>query len=79
MYEGLMLTSQNDVDFMIHGLFSYNLFGQELWITTSHVYLLIVVISLIIFFIVGGQVFRKADKIPGVFQNILELPVHVRL
>jgi F-type H+-transporting ATPase subunit a len=75
MYEGLMLTSQNDVDFMIHGLFSYNLFGQELWITTSHVYLLIVVISLIIFFIVGGQVFRKADKIPGVFQNILEIIV----
>ena len=32
-----------DVDFYIKGLFKYNLFGQELWFTTTHVGLIIVV------------------------------------
>ena len=61
------------VDFMIHGIFSYELFGQTVWITTSHVCLLIVVLVLTIFFIAGGQVFRHASEVPKGFQNRIGL------
>ncbi len=32
MGQGILLSQEAEVDFMIHGVFSYNLFGQELWI-----------------------------------------------
>jgi len=60
---------------MIHGIFSYNLFGHEVWITTSHVCLLIVVVSLLIFFIAAGMVFKHAGSVPGYLQCALELVV----
>ena len=41
-----------EVDFMVHGVFQYELFGQKLWITTTHVSSLIVMLALIIFGIV---------------------------
>lgn len=78
MLQGILLTADQaggNVDFMIHGIFSYQLFGQQVWITTSHVCLLIVILVLTIFFIVGGQVFKHASEIPGAFQNVLELIV----
>ncbi|MBQ8878203.1 MAG: F0F1 ATP synthase subunit A, partial [Lachnospiraceae bacterium] len=62
---------------MIHGVFSYNLFGQEVWITTSHICLLIVVLVLLLFFIIGGSVFRKAETVPKGFQNFAELIVEL--
>ena len=39
---GFLLAGGGDVDFMVHGLIKYELFGQELWITTTHVSVLIV-------------------------------------
>ena len=38
-----------DVDFMIRGIFSYELFGHTVWITTSHVCIFIVMLPLLIF------------------------------
>ena len=32
----LLASSDQDVDFFIHGVFSYELFGQTFWITTTH-------------------------------------------
>ncbi len=64
-----------DVDFYIKGLLKYKLFGQEFWITTTHVGLLIVTIVLIIIMIVGHHKIVRArpeDKPKGL-QNILEL------
>jgi len=29
----LMASGADDIDFMIHGLFSYELFGHKVWIT----------------------------------------------
>ncbi len=46
MEQGILLSGGADVDFMIHGVFSYELFGQTLWITTTHVCVLIVFLSL---------------------------------
>ena len=31
----LLASSDQDVDFFIHGVFSYELFGQTFWITTT--------------------------------------------
>ena len=66
-----------DIDFMIKGLFSYQLFGQTVWITTTHVSLLIVMLLLVIFSLAGHHVIAKADPYaePGTFQNIVELIV----
>ena len=42
MGQGILLSEGTSVDFMIHGVFSYELFGQTVWITTTHVCVLIV-------------------------------------
>ena len=77
MLQSILLSADpgENVDFMIHEVFSYNLFGQTVYITTSHVCLLIVVIVLCAFFIIGGNVFKKATEIPSGFQNFLEIIV----
>lgn len=74
---GQLLASGNDVDFMIHGLFKYTLFGQEFWITTTHVSILIVMIALLIFAIAANRKMRHADEIPGGFQNVVEMIVEM--
>ncbi len=68
-----------DVDFMIKGLFSYHLFGQEVWITTTHVCTLIVMLILVIFAICANRTIKKAAVMdtPGTFQNIVELIVEM--
>lgn len=75
MGQGILLSTDSNIDFMIHGVFSYKIFGQEVWITTSHICLLIVVCALILFFIAGGMVFRRAKEIPGPLQCALEMAV----
>ncbi len=77
MGQGILLSGGDNIDFMIHGVFSYELFGQEVWITTSHICLLIVVLVLLLFFIIGGSVFRKAKTVPTGFQNVVEMVVEL--
>ena len=71
----LMSSSADNIYFMIHGLFSYKLFGHEVWITTSHVCILIVLLFLIGFAIAANIKMRHATEVPDTFQNILELIV----
>ena len=40
----LMSSGADNIDFMIHGIFSYEIFGHTVWITTSHVCILIVML-----------------------------------
>ena len=77
MGQGILLSAGADVDFMVHGVFSYELFGQTVWITTTHVCLLIVMLVLIGFFCVAGRVMKRATEVPGTFQNIVELIVEM--
>lgn len=49
MDNGILAAGAQDIDFMIHGLFSYKIFGHEVWITTSHVCILIIMLILIAF------------------------------
>ena len=71
----LMASSADDIDFMIHGLFSYEIFGQTVWITTSHVCILLVMLVLILFSIIANKKMKHATEVPDTFQNILELVV----
>ena len=77
MEQGILLTEGANIDFMIHGVFSYTLFGQTVWITTSHVCILIVFLVLIGFFIAARIAMNRATEVPGTFQNIIELIVEM--
>ena len=65
------------MDFMIHGLFKYKFFGHEVWITTTHVSILFVMLILIGFSIAANRAMRKATEVPGAFQNVVELVVEL--
>ncbi len=75
MMQGILLSAGSDIDVMVHGLFQYSFFGHEVWITTTHVSLLIVVLLLIGFSIAAGQAMKKGAEVPGGFQNVIELIV----
>ncbi len=75
MGQGILLSA--DVDFMIHGVFSYEIFGQTVWITTTHICLLIVVLALSVFAVVANRKMKKATEVPGKFQNVIEMIVEM--
>lgn len=75
MENAILMASGTEVDFMIHGLFSYEIFGQTVWITTSHVCILIVMLLLVAFAVAVNIKMRHAEDVPGTFQNIAELIV----
>lgn len=66
-----------EADFMIKGIFSYEAFGQTFWITTTHVSIVIVCAVLILFAFLANRRMKKAEEVPGVFQNIVELIVEM--
>ena len=76
MGQGVLLAG-DDIDFMIHGIFSYELFGQTVWITTTHVCVLIVMLVIIGFCVAANRVVAHASEVPGTFQNIVELIIEM--
>ena len=72
-----MLLTANDLGFMVEGVFSFQLGGHTLWITTSHICLLIVVLTLIIFSFFARGAMSKAKEVPSGFQNIVEMIVEL--
>lgn len=77
MNAGLLLAADSEVDFMIHGLFKYKLFGHEFWITTTHVSILVVMLVLFVFAVAANRTMRHAKEVPGFFQNVVELIVEM--
>ena len=73
----LMSSSADNIDFMIHGIFSYEIFGQTVWITTSHVCILIVILLLVGFSIAANRAMKHAQEVPTGFQNVLEMIVEM--
>ena len=53
-----------EVDFMIHGYLEVPFFGQTVYITTTHVCMFIVCMTLIIFGIVVNRKMKHAREIP---------------
>ena len=74
MEHGILL-SGSDIDFMIHGITKYSFFGHEVWITTTHVCILIIMLILIGFAIAANRAIVKASEVPTGFQNVVELIV----
>ena len=75
MGHGILLSAADNIDFMVHGIFKYKFFGHEVWITTTHVSILFVMLILLAFAIVANVTMRKATEVPGGFQNVVELIV----
>ena len=75
MEQGILVSGADNMDFMIHGVFSYEIFGQTVWITTSHVCILIVMLVLMGFALAANRAMKHANEVPGTFQNIVELIV----
>lgn len=77
MGQGILLAQETEVDFMIHGVFSYELFGQTVWITTTHVCVLMVMLIIIGFCIAAGRAIKHGSEVPGAFQNVVEMIVEM--
>ena len=75
MTQGILLTANVTESFMIKGIFKFSVLGQEVWITTTHVCILIVMLILMIFALCANRAMKKAKEVPGGFQNLVELIV----
>ncbi len=66
--------ASDDVTFGVDGFYKYTLFGHEVWLTTTHVSLFIIMVLLIGFAIIANYVIRHANpyKKPGRFLNAIE-------
>lgn len=71
------IAASSDMGFMIKGLIPYKLFGQELWITTTHVSILIVDVILLVLFIATKKKMKNPNEVPKGLQNIVELIVEM--
>jgi len=73
----LTLAQEKEADFYIKYLCEYTIGGHKLYLTTTHVSLIIVTILLLILFICANRKLKHPDEIPGTFQNMLELFVEM--
>ncbi|MBQ9867927.1 MAG: F0F1 ATP synthase subunit A [Lachnospiraceae bacterium] len=72
-----MLLSSDDLGFMIEGVFSFKIGDHTLWITTSHICLLIVFLVLVIFSFFAKAALTKGGEVPSGFRNIVEMIVEM--
>lgn len=66
----LMSSGAENIDFMIHGIVQYEIFGHKVWITTSHVCILIVMLLMMALAIAGNRAIKHAKEIPGGFRML---------
>ena len=64
-----------EIDFMIHGVFPYEFFGHTVWITTTHICLIIVMAAILGFAAAARIAMSRATEVPGAFQNLVEIAV----
>lgn len=69
------IIASKEPDFMIHGIKKFELFGQEVYLTTTHVSLLIICVFLIGLAVVVRLKLKDTDGKPGGLQNAMELVV----
>lgn len=79
---GLLLQAEDSteqVDFFIHPYveYSFKLFGQSIYLTTTQISLILVLAAIVIFALFANRAIRKADpkEVPGPFLNFVELIV----
>ena len=77
MNQAILLSSADNIDFMIHGIIPVEFLGQTVWITTSHACILIVMAVMIVFAVIANRKLKKATEVPDAFQNVIELIVEL--
>ena len=73
----LLAASESEVDLYAHGIFSYELFGQTFWITTTHISVMIVMLVILVFAVAARIKMNHAQEYPTGFQNVIELIVEM--
>ena len=66
------ILAAKEADFMIHSLVKFQLFGQDLYLTTTHVSILIICAGLIIFALVAKIRLQDTEGKPDRLQNAVE-------
>lgn len=69
--------ANKEPDFMIHGLLKFNFLGQEVYLTTTHISLVVICAILIILAVVVRLKLKDTDGKPGGLQNAMELVVEM--
>ncbi len=77
MPHGILLSAESDIDIMVHGLLKYNFFGHEVWITTTHVCIALVMLIIMGLCVAANRSLKKAAEVPGAVQNVAELVVEM--
>ena len=77
MTQGILLSSGVTDSFMIKGVFKYTVFGQEVWITTTHICMLIVMLIMMVFALCANRAMKHASEVPTGLQNVVELIVEM--
>lgn len=77
MGENLGVLIAKEPDFMIHTLQKLSLFGQEVYLTTTHVSLLIICVVLILLAVIVRVKLKDDNGKPGALQNVVELIVEM--
>lgn len=72
-----LLRADEELNLGVDGYLKYQIQGQTVYLTTTHISILIVMGIILIFAIIANRAIRKADptKAPGTFMNIVELLV----
>ena len=63
MGNGLGIVAAKEADFMIHSLLKFELFGQDLYLTTTHVSILLICLGLIILALIARVKLQEAGKV----------------
>ena len=71
------IMANKEPDFMIRGILKFELFGQELYLTTTHISILVISVILILFALIVRLKLKDTDGKPGALQNIAELIVEM--
>lgn len=71
----MLLAADKEVDFSIHHLIGYQFMGQTVYITTSHVCMILIMATIMIFAVVARKKIMHAEEVPTGLQNVLELAV----
>ena len=77
MNQAILMASADNIDFMIHGIIPVQLFGQQVWITTSHACILIVMAIMVVLAIIANRKLKNATEVPDSVQNVVELVVEL--
>lgn len=70
-------SDESRIDFFIHGYTRFQFLGETVYLTTTHISMIIIIVALLLFAVCARNAIKKADpnKVPGPFLNVVELIV----